>query len=204
MPRTALNANLSARPDLALDFVNTLGWRGSARSESLNSFSDLLTWCETSGAMPKDALAELKRWSQRHPESTGTLFRDSIELREMLARIFLRFTSDTAPAESDMNALNLALADAPARQRVAPEGEGYGWRIAMHSISAAAILGAVLWSAGDLLVSANRRRIRHCANDQCLWLFVDDSKNGSRRWCSMQACGNRAKASRHYHRRQAV
>jgi predicted RNA-binding Zn ribbon-like protein len=204
MSRTVLNAVLSPRPDLALDFVNTLAWRGSLQTESLNSFSDLLTWCESSGALPKDALAELKRWSERHAESAVALFRDAIELREMLARVFLRFTSDTMPAESDMRALNHALADAPARQRVAAEGEGYAWRIAMHSITADAILAAVLWSAADLLVSANRKRIRHCANDRCLWLFVDDSKNGSRRWCSMQACGNRAKASRHYHRTKSA
>lgn len=203
MPRTVLNATLSPRPDLALDFVNTLAYRGSTKAESLNSISDLLGWCVTSGALPKETAEELRRWSGRHPEDAGALFRDAIDFREMLARIFLRFTSETAPTESDMRALNVVLAEAPRRDHVAPEGEGYGWLIATHSISPAALLAAVLWSAADLLVSGNRKRIRHCANDQCLWLFVDDSKNGSRRWCSMQACGNRAKASRHYHRRKA-
>jgi predicted RNA-binding Zn ribbon-like protein len=56
----------------------------------------------------------------------------------------------------------------------------------------------VLWSAGDLIVSPEGGRLRHCLNDQCGWLFMDDSKNGSRRWCSMRSCGNRAKAQRHY------
>ncbi len=204
MPRSALSVNLLPRLDLALDFVNTLAYRGSTQSESLNSFFDLLGWCATSGALPKESVAELRCWSRRNAENASALFRDAIELREALARIFLRFTSDTMPAESDMRALNLALAETPQRTRVAAEGEGYAWRIAIHSISAAAILAAVLWSAADLLVSANRKRIRHCANDQCLWLFVDDSKNGSRRWCSMQACGNRAKASRHYHRTKSA
>jgi predicted RNA-binding Zn ribbon-like protein len=204
MPRSVLSATLSPRFDLALDFVNTLAYRGSTRSESLNSISDLLGWCATSGALPKETADDLKQWSMRHYKNAGSLFSDAIELREMLARIFLRFTSDRAPADSDMCALNVALAEAPARERVAAEGDGYGWRIAINSISAAALLAAVLWSAADLLVSANRKRIRHCANDQCLWLFVDDSKNGSRRWCSMQACGNRAKASRHYHRTKSA
>ena len=49
-----------------------------------------------------------------------------------------------------------------------------------------------------LFESPEVARIRHCANAKCLWLFLDDSKNGSRRWCSMQLCGNRAKAHRHY------
>jgi predicted RNA-binding Zn ribbon-like protein len=46
-------------------------------------------------------------------------------------------------------------------------------------------------------------RVRHCANERCLWLFLDDSKSGTRRWCSMSACGNRAKAHRHYARQKA-
>ena len=48
------------------------------------------------------------------------------------------------------------------------------------------------------IVTGPHRRIRRCANDQCLWLFIDTSKGGTRRWCDMSACGNRAKARRHY------
>ncbi|MBV9150398.1 MAG: CGNR zinc finger domain-containing protein, partial [Alphaproteobacteria bacterium] len=59
-------------------------------------------------------------------------------------------------------------------------------------------LAPVLWSAADLLTHADRRRVRRCANDQCLWVFVDDSKAGTRRWCDMASCGNRAKSRRHY------
>jgi len=43
-------------------------------------------------------------------------------------------------------------------------------------------------------------RVRRCANPECGWLFLDDSRAGKRRWCSMSACGNRAKARRHYHK----
>jgi predicted RNA-binding Zn ribbon-like protein len=72
-----------------------------------------------------------------------------------------------------------------------------GASIATHSTRRACSL---LWlrSAGDLIVSPEGGRLRHCLNDQCGWLFMDDSKNGSRRWCSMQSCGNRAKVHRHY------
>jgi predicted RNA-binding Zn ribbon-like protein len=60
------------------------------------------------------------------------------------------------------------------------------------------LLAPVLWSAADLLIGGEHRRIRQCANAQCLWLFVDASKSGTRRWCDMASCGNRAKARRHY------
>jgi predicted RNA-binding Zn ribbon-like protein len=62
------------------------------------------------------------------------------------------------------------------------------------------LLAPVLWSAADLLVGPQIPRVRQCANPACGWLFLDTSKGGNRRWCSMSACGNRAKAHRHYMR----
>jgi predicted RNA-binding Zn ribbon-like protein len=55
----------------------------------------------------------------------------------------------------------------------------------------------MMWSAADLLTRADRR-VRRCANEACLWLFIDESKAGTRRWCDMSSCGNRAKSRRHY------
>ena len=69
--------------------------------------------------------------------------------------------------------------------------------------SAGALLAPVLWSAADLLVGSQLARVRQCANPACGWLFLDNSKSGNRRWCSMSACGNRAKAHRHYLRQKA-
>jgi predicted RNA-binding Zn ribbon-like protein len=63
-------------------------------------------------------------------------------------------------------------------------------------------LAPVAWSAADLLVRPLIDRVRLCANEKCRWLFLDESKSGNRRWCSMSACGNRAKAHRHYARQK--
>ena len=66
----------------------------------------------------------------------------------------------------------------------------------------------MLWpisrAAADLLVSdTERRKVRQCGAGDCEWLFLDTSKNRSRQWCSMQCCGNREKARRHYQRVRA-
>jgi predicted RNA-binding Zn ribbon-like protein len=97
--------------------------------------------------------------------------------------------------------LNRELNEAAPRAFLEPAGGAFGWRIEAKP-SATGILAPVLWSAADLLVGIDSARLRECANQRCLWLFLDDSKNGSRRWCSMQACGNRAKAHRHYLRQK--
>jgi predicted RNA-binding Zn ribbon-like protein len=68
-------------------------------------------------------------------------------------------------------------------------------------------LDRMLWplatSALSLLLSEEVGRIKECAADDCHWLFLDSSRNQSRRWCDMKACGNRAKARHYYHRHQA-
>ena len=83
-------------------------------------------------------------------------------------------------------------------------GGGFGWAVGSARFTdAAALLAPVLWSTGDLLAGNQLARVRECANSNCLWVFIDESKNGTRRWCSMSACGNRAKAHRHYTRKKA-
>jgi predicted RNA-binding Zn ribbon-like protein len=96
--------------------------------------------------------------------------------------------------------LNAALAVAPARRRLRPGG----WEIGAPAASAQALLAPVLWSAADLLVGSQLPRVRQCGNPACGWLFFDNSKSGNRRWCSMSACGNRAKAHRHYQRQKGA
>jgi predicted RNA-binding Zn ribbon-like protein len=191
---------LVPRGDLCLDFANTLAWRGSAKDESLREFADLLRWCESSKALPANAIEGLARWCAKDAPAAAAVFHDAIQIRETIFRVFIALSSGTVPAVADLRMISRALEDAPARTNLVPMDDAFGWRIETRPVSAPWMLAAVVWSAADLIIAANRVRIRHCANDKCLWLFIDDSKNQSRRWCSMQACGNRAKAHRHYMR----
>jgi predicted RNA-binding Zn ribbon-like protein len=192
---------LTPRHDLCLDFANTLAWRGSAPSESLHGLPDLLRWCAASGSLPAGAVEEGGTWAEQRPAQAAAIFRGAIAMRETTYRIFHAVASGNAPADGDLSELNRALKETPARSAVQRIGAGFGWRVEGNPlVTASALLAPVLWSAGDLLTGPQLARVRECANDKCLWLFLDESKNGSRRWCSMTACGNRAKAHRHYAR----
>jgi predicted RNA-binding Zn ribbon-like protein len=67
-----------------------------------------------------------------------------------------------------------------------------------------AALDAPLWpvahALGELLVCEPRERLRLCASQTCLWIFLDTTRNGRRRWCDMSVCGNRAKVRAYRHR----
>jgi predicted RNA-binding Zn ribbon-like protein len=125
-----------------------------------------------------------------------------VATRELVYRLFSLLAGGRTPSAADLVALSQALARTPARTMVAQVPDGYAWRVPPAEPVAGALLTPILWSAGDLLVSRRLERVRQCANSQCRWLFLDDSKSGNRRWCSMSACGNRAKAHRHYLRRK--
>jgi predicted RNA-binding Zn ribbon-like protein len=192
---------LAPRRDLCLDFTNTLAWRGSVPDESLHGLPDLAQWCASSGSLLAGAIEASGAWAERHPARAAAIFRGAIAIRETVYRIFHAVAGGSAPAEKDLSELNRALEETPARSALQRIGDGFGWRLeGTRLLAAPALLAPVLWSAGDLLTGPQLARVRECANDKCLWLFLDESKNGTRRWCSMSACGNRAKAHRHYAR----
>jgi predicted RNA-binding Zn ribbon-like protein len=188
-----------ARAELCLDFANTLCWRGSdPPSEALRGLDDLLAWCTAAGVQDGPVIDRLGSWWRAHPVRGTEVFAEAIGLREAIYRILTAAARSGEPKLTDLDGLNCALSAAPARLRLKHHDGGYTWQIRQPAPSVALLLAPVLWSAGDLLTQPGLRRVRQCANDKCLWLFLDDSKSGTRRWCSMSMCGNRAKARRHY------
>lgn len=177
--------------DLCLAFANTRYWRGSAApTEELGHADDLLRWAAAAAKLPADLIRSFGQ--------PPAMLASAIDLREVIHRCFAATASGHAPNTQDMAALNAALAEAPARQRV----QLGGWDVGTPAPSVATLLAPVLWSAADLIVGGQLGRVRQCANPECGWLFLDSSKSGNRRWCSMSACGNRAKAHRHYLRQK--
>ena len=197
-------ASSPVREDACLAFANTLSWRGSETpAERLADLGGLLDWLGEAGGLPAEAVRRLAGGAGRRPPEAERLLAEAIGLREAIYRIFAAVARGDPVREPDFAALSRALAEAPTRRRLMRSHAGYAWQIElapMHraGASAAALLAPVLWSAADLLVKGGRQRIRQCANARCRWLFLDESKNGTRRWCNMASCGNRAKAHRHY------
>jgi len=191
------------RLSLCLDFANTCYGRGSTPTESLHGFSDLLLWCAEKVPLAKSVADELGSWSDGNAESGAQVFNRAIEIRESIYRIFGGFASERETPLADIENLNRAIAAAPLRSLIQRAEDGFAWSVPKEGGSHESLLAPVLWSAGDLLTGKYLHRVRLCANHKCLWLFLDDSLSGRRRWCSMSACGNRAKTQRHYLRRKA-
>jgi predicted RNA-binding Zn ribbon-like protein len=173
----------------ALDLVNTLDWRfrEDGPEELLKDYSDLLRFTEQSKLLTPQQARQLRR--PAHKRAGAQVLQRCMEVREALAGLF--YTSATASLEK------LERYFQAARQQ-----QELGWKDSYLEWKWPEIIGAELplWllslSASDLLTTPEVQRVRTCDNPDCRWLFLDTSKNHTRRWCDMKICGNRMKARR--------
>src|SRR5690606_24380823 len=118
-------------------------------------------------------------------------------LRDDVALLVEAFAQGRSLPETAVFGLNRVLAASCTTLRIEPVRGGARVLEEERSASPLAALAPVALAAGRLLGSVHPSRVRRCASRECLLWFVDTSKGGRRRWCSMARCGNRAKAARH-------
>lgn len=200
-PSVTTDCLIPAPPEtLSIDFANTLYWRGAdAPTETFGTLDDLFAWCREQARVPA-GLADACRAEEKEKDDAPATLARALALREVLYRLFHAQAERREPQADDLALLGGFLAEAAPRVALTWIDGGYAWRVGGAGATLAGVLSPVLWSAIDLLGGARLAKVKRCANDACQWLFIDDSKNGSRRWCSMSSCGNRAKAYRHYHK----
>jgi predicted RNA-binding Zn ribbon-like protein len=188
---------MSPSDSLCLDFANTLSWRTSEKpEEKLRSYMALVEWGRKAGIVSaREARALLRVGSP-----SKNVWKRAIILRESIYRIFAAQAAGRRARPPDVAILNETVRDAMGRLSLVPQATGFAWRWPADSDAARRILWTVARSAADLLTSAHLGAVRECAGAGCGWLFVDLSRNRSRRWCAMSDCGNREKARRHYQR----
>lgn len=191
---------------LALDFVNTLEWRnGKSPNERLNRVPDLIDWAVESGMIGEEQAKGLERAVIKKPEIAKNWFTRILKTRETVYRIFSVISISGAPSKTDFDQFNSILAQSMAQSRLERENDHYRWAWKGDDDSLELLLWSIARSAADLLTSPDLHKLGECADDRgCAYLFMDESRNHSRRWCSMEGCGNRAKARRHYERKSAM
>jgi predicted RNA-binding Zn ribbon-like protein len=186
-----------------LDLVNTLDNRfvETRCVELLTTYADVLRFGRQSRTLSANQVARL---ANRARSSAATRVLKGVhQLREALAALFY---VDSVGASLNRDALKVVerhVMDADAHRelvsrrttkRASPSGASFAWGLPVNRLELP--LWVLSKSADALLTTVNFSRIRSCQRDSCRWLFLDLSKNHSRRWCDMKVCGNRVKAQR--------
>ena len=193
---------------VCLDFVNTVGSRLTDRSsEYLRSYEDLLVWGRQAGLLAFEETEGLSRRAALDPEGAQETLSRALALREAIHRVISRTIAGEVQDESDLSALNRELSISLSHLRVRPADGAYGWDWDRSGDDGGTRLDRPLWpvaqSAAELLTSPNLGRVKVCAGEGCGWVFLDESRNGSRRWCDSRDCGNRERVRRHLARKRA-
>jgi len=191
---------------LCLDFANTVEPRsGDERHDHLSCYPNLVRWGAYAGATGEETALRLLREAGERPEEAEGVLEEALELREAIYRTFQALGEAEEPDPDDLESLSEAFAQAMARSRiVTTDASGFdlGWQ---DTDALERPLWPVARSAVELLTGVDPARIKACPPEEgCGWLFYDDSKNGSRRWCSMRVCGSRAKMRRLYARQRVA
>lgn len=190
--------------DLALDLANTVDRRPTADPrELLRSYAELVSWGMQAGAVTEAGGRPLVRAAARRPAAAERVLRRARRLREAIFGLFAAIARGAAAPPADLAVLNDELPRALSRLRLAPARAGHAWAWDEEDGALDRVLWPVAWAAAELLAAGDRTRIRECAADECAWLFLDTSRNRSRRWCDMSVCGNRDKARRFYRRQRS-
>jgi predicted RNA-binding Zn ribbon-like protein len=189
---------------LALDFANTLDHRGTGQEKDMvPDYGALLTWAGEARIVNDEQFETLWPLARFNPGKTSYVLRDAALLRESLYAIFSAVARNEVAPESALKVLNaLWQSGRSATRLVADAGHQFRWAANYQRNDLLAVLYPIANAAVELLTSGELARVRECASDSCAWLFLDNTKNQRRRWCSMKTCGNRDKARRFYARKK--
>lgn len=189
---------------VALDFVNTMDWRGRPEPEErLLGYTDLLRWARNAGVLDAKSAGALRRWSDAHPKVARRTLDAAIATREAIAAVFRAVARGEAIPVAALARIE-AVCRAAWRARVLePGGGGAAWVWRDDPPGPERPEWEAALDAERLLTGGATGRVRECGDAACGWLFLDTSRNRSRRWCQMEACGNRNKVRRFYRRSAA-
>ena len=189
---------------LCLDFANTVDDRTEVHpQELLNSYNDLVLWSQQAHVLTEQEAQRLLEKAARRPSEASRVLQQAFAIRETIFRIFKAVAEDASPEDEDLVSLSADVADAQNHAQIVLKANGFIWDWAGNGGDLDRMLWPVVRSAADFLTSDELDTVRVCASDSCNWLFLDTSKNHSRRWCNMKSCGNREKARRFYERRKS-
>jgi predicted RNA-binding Zn ribbon-like protein len=188
---------------LALDFVNTRGGRPtpSAEDEVLHDYDGLVAWGRHVGMLTEAEARRLLRRARREPDEAQRAYQRAVYLRGYLYELFRAVAAGRPPPRRCTAALRGDEAEALGRAQLVRGDGGFRWSWARDD-DLARPLRPVVHAAVALLTAGPLQRVKRC--DGCRWLFIDGSRNRSRRWCAMEDCGTAEKVRRYLARRAAA
>lgn len=172
------------------------------RDDQIRGYGHLLDWAQDRGALVEAEAEQLREEAAADADARRRALGRAWAFRQALHHCLRAIARGEQAPEASIAVINSAITEAPLAFILAPRADGIALTIPASPYPD--LLRPVLRSLLHLLSSDDLARLRECAGERCGRLYLDHTRNGSRRWCDMETCGNRAKARRHQSRRRAV
>lgn len=186
---------------LALDFINTCPVQDGIPLELLPDFGSLLRWFEAAGVLKAREVAEVRRNASRDVSSAERTLREIREYRERLRKWVVSWRSSGTVPRGAVTELNQQMRRYPMLTRLDSEAGGLATTEYFSLDSSECLFAPLVNSAARLFAFEDKSKVRQC--DNCVLHFLDTSKKGTRRWCSMKLCGNRLKVAAYAGRKKS-
>ena len=185
-----------------LDFVNTLKAKSGAPLELLGSFEDLMAWLSLSHCLSDLSIAEaIGRWGER--SEGASLLKTALALRLACRGIADAMAKGLDLPKSSLSVVNALLFKMPGYAKLRAGESGFERTFVLDPEKRLSLLYPLLEATCDLICKGDAALVKQCENGTCVLFFYDTTKNHRRRWCSMSACGNRAKVAAFYRRQKS-
>jgi predicted RNA-binding Zn ribbon-like protein len=186
---------------LCLDFINSVhGRHEQPLRDYFSGIHDLIHWAKRLGVIDSKTEKKLTAASESQPAKSLQFFNDAIAFRELMFVIFRNIISEKKVPAAQLKKYNDMLKIYFPYLQIKQSGQGFEEQWLLDETDFKRLLAPILNDSYETLLSDKLRRIKECSN--CGWLFYDTTKNGKRRWCSMQTCGSNVKALDWYYRQK--
>jgi predicted RNA-binding Zn ribbon-like protein len=181
--------------NLALELANTVDVHGEGQGCDylFPGYGNLVAWARHIGLVDDDIAQTLLHLARENAREAVAVRRRAVALRDAMIDVFTRH--DT-PADA-LATIEAEWRLAEPRRRLAARADGGATWTWPDEISLESPLWPIVHDAVVLLTTGPVDRVRQCASATCDWLFIDTTKNGSRRFCSASGCGTRTRVARH-------
>ena len=183
---------------ICIHFANSVVWRASEHPQDMLDEPDkLLRFARWAGIFEEREVQYLRERAANAPQEAQAALEKALLAREAIYRVLFAVANQRPPDPADVTLLNDAVAEAQSQVRLVPtDTGGFEWRWKSETPQFDMVLWAAARSVAELLTSGDLRKVKSCPGEGCAFLFMDLSRNGKRRWCEMDLCGNRNKVKR--------
>jgi predicted RNA-binding Zn ribbon-like protein len=188
---------------LCLDFANSVESPLEEREEFLTDFVAVARWGRHVGLLDDAQVVAAVQADHAQPDAAAQIYAGTLSLRTSIQHVFLAVAEGREVGEDDLAGIQRAYLQGLQQCQLELRDGHATWTWAGNGEMS--VVEFVLWrvaeSAVELLTEGDPARVKTCG---CGWLFYDTSRNGSRRWCSMEGCGTQAKMRRFTAKRRAA